>query len=41
MIQAARSSWGKSPDEILRAFDKASEAFNRAAKEKFGKAGEW
>ena len=41
MIQAARSSWGKSPDDILSDFDKASDAFNYAAKAKFGKTGEW
>jgi 4-hydroxy-4-methyl-2-oxoglutarate aldolase len=41
MIHVARNSWGKSTDEILEAFNNASEVFKNAAIEKFGKKGEW
>jgi 4-hydroxy-4-methyl-2-oxoglutarate aldolase len=41
MIHVARNSWGKSTDEILEAFNNASEIFKNTAAEKFGKKGEW
>jgi 4-hydroxy-4-methyl-2-oxoglutarate aldolase len=41
MIHVARNSWGKSTDEILEAFNNATETFKNAAREKFGKKGEW
>jgi 4-hydroxy-4-methyl-2-oxoglutarate aldolase len=41
VIQAARSTAGKSPDEILQAIDEAGKVFGIAAKEKYGNRGEW
>jgi 4-hydroxy-4-methyl-2-oxoglutarate aldolase len=41
MINAARSSWGKSPETILSGFNNAVSEFNRALREKFEKKGEW
>jgi len=41
MIQSARSSWGKSAAVVLSEFNEAVKAFGKAAKEKFGKKGEW
>jgi regulator of RNase E activity RraA len=41
MIQSARSSWGKSAATILSDFNEAVRKFGKAAKEKFGKKGEW
>lgn len=41
VIKAARSSSGKSSEEILDAINKAGEQFSRNAKEKFGREGEW
>lgn len=41
MISMARESHGKSRDLILTDFNKAAETFRKAAKEKFGKKGEW
>src|SRR5690606_14624964 len=37
MINVARNSWGKSPDEILESFNNASGIFKNAAAKKFGK----
>jgi len=41
VIRAARETMGKSSDEITEALDRASEAFSRDLREKFGKHGEW
>lgn len=41
VIAAARSAAGKSIEEMLLAFDEASAAFGQAAKERFGKPGEF
>jgi len=41
VIPAARSSAGKSFEQILAAIDEADVAFSRATLEKFGKRGEW
>lgn len=41
MIAAARSVSGRSTDAMLAAFDQASAAFARAARERFGKEGEF
>ena len=41
MIAAARASSGKTTGEILDAFDEAAGAFGRAARERFGRKGEW
>ena len=41
MIQSARSSWGKSPADILSTFNEAVKAFGKAAAAKFGKKGEF
>jgi regulator of RNase E activity RraA len=41
VIQAARSSNGKSLSEILAQIDKANELFNQATRDEFGHKGEW
>jgi len=41
VIQAARETAGKSTSEILRDLDQSAAAFSAAAREKFGKRGEW
>jgi regulator of RNase E activity RraA len=41
MIQVARSSSGKSASEILAGFNEAVKNFGKAARDKFGKNGEW
>ena len=41
VIAAARSASGKSIEAILASFDAAGEAFGKAARERFGKKGEW
>jgi len=41
LIPAARNAAGKSLDEIIQSLDEAAAAFRKAAKEKFGSAGEW
>lgn len=41
VISAARSSAGKSMEQILREMDEASARFGAAARQKFGKGGEW
>jgi regulator of RNase E activity RraA len=41
LIRAARSTAGKSMDEILAAMDEAGKNFSSAALRKFGKKGEW
>jgi 4-hydroxy-4-methyl-2-oxoglutarate aldolase len=41
VIAAARSASGKSTEEMLAAFDQASAAFGKAARERFGRAGEF
>ena len=41
MIQSARGSWGKSAADVLSGFNEAVRAFGKAAKEKFGKKGEF
>lgn len=41
MIPAARSSSGKSNDEILAEFNRAAVAFDKSADLKFGRKGEW
>ena len=41
MIQAARSASGKSHEEILSEFNEVVKNFGKAAREKFGKKGEW
>lgn len=41
MIACARASSGQSTDQMLEAFDQASEAFRNAVTEKFGRRGEW
>ena len=40
VIRAARETMGKSSDEITEALDRASEAFSRDLREKFGKHGD-
>ncbi len=41
VIAAARSTHGKSIEEILESFSQAGAEFGKAAKEKFNKGGEW
>jgi len=41
VIRAARSTQGKTMDEILRSIDQAAEQFGQNAKEKFHRKGEW
>lgn len=41
VIAAARSSAGKSLDEVLRSLEQASRRFSDAARAEFGEAGEW
>ncbi len=41
VIRAARSTSGKTTAEMLASFNEAGAAFGKAAKEKFGAAGEW
>jgi regulator of RNase E activity RraA len=41
VIRVARETTGKSLDEITEALDRASEAFSKDLREKFGKHGEW
>lgn len=41
VIDAARSAAGKPMDEVLAAMGAAGAAFGKAAKEKFGRKGEW
>ena len=41
VIAAARSSAGKSFEQILAALNEAGSAFDKAALKKFGKQGEW
>jgi 4-hydroxy-4-methyl-2-oxoglutarate aldolase len=41
VISAARQSAGRSTDELLREMDEASARFQHAARERFGKRGEW
>ncbi len=41
VISAARSSAGKSTEDLLARIDEASERFGAAARDKFGKKGEW
>lgn len=41
VIKAARSTQGKTMDEILRSIDRAAEQFGQNAKEKFQRKGEW
>ena len=41
VIAAARSLTGLSPEEALRKLDEAGAAFAKAARERFGKRGEW
>ena len=41
VIPAARESAGRSTEETLHALDGATEAFGAAARERFGKRGEW
>jgi len=41
MIQSARSSSGKSKEEILAEFNEAVRNFGKTAREKFGNKGEW
>lgn len=41
VIAAARSASGKSTEAILASLDAAGEAFGKAARERFGKKGEW
>ncbi len=41
VIAAARNSSGKSAEEMLQAMDTAAAEFGKAAREKFGKKGEW
>ena len=41
IIDAARSSYGKTPAQILEAINEAVKRFKEAAKQKFGRQGEW
>ena len=41
VIRAGREGAGKSLDQILEDMDRAGEAFGKAARERFGGAGEW
>ena len=41
VIAAARNSSGKSTEELLQSMDHAASEFGKAAREKFGKKGEW
>lgn len=41
VIDAARSSWNQTPQQILENFNTAAQNFQTAALEKFGKKGEW
>ena len=41
LIPAARSVFGKPAEQILTEIDAAGAAFDKAAREKFGKKGEW
>jgi regulator of RNase E activity RraA len=41
LIQAARETVGRTPDQICAALDRAGAEFGRAAREKFGRRGEW
>lgn len=41
LIAAARSSFGKPYDQVLEELEAASAQFNKAAKEKFSRKGEW
>jgi 4-hydroxy-4-methyl-2-oxoglutarate aldolase len=41
LIQAARDTVGRTPQQICAALDEAGAEFGRAAREKFGRKGEW
>lgn len=41
LIHAARDTTGRTPQEICAALDRAGAEFGRAAREKFGRRGEW
>ena len=41
LIQAARETVGRTPQQICAALDEAGAEFGRAAREKFGRKGEW
>ena len=41
VIAAARDASGKTADELLRALDEAGAAFRKAARDQFGRKGEW
>lgn len=41
LIHAARDTMGRTPQQICEALDKAGAEFGKAAREKFGRAGEW
>jgi regulator of RNase E activity RraA len=41
IINAARDTVGQTPDEILQRLSKASQEFDEAVRQKFGKHGEW
>lgn len=41
VIAAARSAWDKTPSEILKSINHASDKFNQNVKSKYNKRGEW
>jgi 4-hydroxy-4-methyl-2-oxoglutarate aldolase len=41
VIEAGRNAHGKSMDEILKSMERATHDFNAAARQRFGKTGEW
>jgi hypothetical protein len=41
VIAAARSAAGRSTDEVLQRMDEAGRDFTQAAREHFGREGEW
>lgn len=41
LIHAARDTMGRTPQQICEALDKAGAEFGKAAREKFGRTGEW
>jgi 4-hydroxy-4-methyl-2-oxoglutarate aldolase len=41
LIQAARETVGRTPQQICAALDAAGAEFGKAAREKFGRKGEW
>lgn len=41
LISAARSAAGKTTEQVLAALQAAGQAFEAAARERFGKRGEW